>query len=42
MVIEENMGENLRYAKLCKTHWMDTQEVNERFREIIKGEGVLL
>ncbi|MGB1452238.1 MAG: penicillin-binding transpeptidase domain-containing protein [Crocinitomicaceae bacterium] len=40
MVIEENMGENFDTLSFAKLIGWTTQEVNERFREIIKGEGV--
>ena len=40
MVIEENMGENFDTLSFAKLIGWTAQEVNERFREIIKGEGV--
>ena len=40
MFIEENMGENFDTTSFAKLIGWTTQEVNERFREIVKGEGV--
>ena len=40
MVIEEKMGENFDTLNFAKLIGWTTQEVHDRFKEIIKGEGV--